>query len=620
MAEAILWLLVLAVPLAFLPTARDAFTLPKLALGEWLALASLLVLAGGAAATGRFSLARPLDRPAVRAVLPLLAAAFLAWLFTAHRAHADQALAHLAVGAAAVVGWSAGLDSRRLRRLLTGLLVPASLLALLGILQFHGIYRIFAFAGGLEEERQGVTSLAGNPGHLGGFLALALVVGLALLRRRGRNPGSAAPGRSAEAGSASALWRRAALAVALVLVVYGLVVTQTLAALAASGVGLAAVALLSLPRRRAAVLLAVAVVAAVLVVVAVEPLRERVEAKAGQLAAGEVNVFLTGRLDGWRAAAWMVAQHPGTGVGPGAYVTEFNVAKTELMEEGAAFYPLHVDPTFASAHNELLQVAAEWGLVGLLAVLWAVWVVARAVVRVVRRGRLRGTPGDPALALGGLVVLAVLSLFHFPFRLALTAYPALLWTAWVLRRSAELETPEPEPEPAEVRDAAGTAFPRRAEGAVAWTLVVLLAAGLFVQTVHSRDLLRSSRIVNTVQRTTVLMAARGQVPGTLLWANLRLLREAEDLDPTAVAAVAGQGAQYLLLERPEEAAEAYRRALDLEPRPELWLGLGRARWAAGERREAVEDFARAVRLHPRLRREVPEAARSAVGIRLREAP
>ena len=41
-----------------------------------------------------------------------------------------------------------------------------------------------------------------------------------------------------------------------------------------------------------------------------------------------------------------------------------------------------------------------------------------------------------ALAWAGLAELAVLSLAYFPFRVALVAWPAVLFLAWVLRRSA----------------------------------------------------------------------------------------------------------------------------------------------------------------------------------------
>jgi O-antigen ligase len=594
-AEAFLWLLVVLVPLALIPALRDPFTLPKRMLAEWLALASVLVLAAGALrAAGRPAAAWMRDarsRPAVRLVLPLLAAAVVSWLATTHRAHAAGAMADLAVAAVALVAWSGGLEATRLRRVLAVLALPAALLAVLAILQFHGVYRVFAFARGFEVGRFGVTSLAGNAGHLGAYLAIACVVLQALLP-----------------ATRSAL-RRGALLAALALALYALVLTQTLVALAALALGSAAVWAVVLPRRRAVAALALLVVLAAVTAFAVRPLRWRVEQKVEQLAAGEVNALLTGRLDGWRAAGWMLREHPLTGAGPGAYVTEFGTAKLALLDRGTPFYANHLEPTFANAHNELLEAAAEWGLPGLAAVAWALWVVAAAVRRVGRRrGASRDAAAEAALAWGGLAVLAVLALGHFPFRLALTGYPALLWLAWVLRRSAEAPPPAGDTEAA----AAEAGAAPRAGRLLGWAVVALLAAALALQTVRTRQLLRASRVLNAVERTTVQVASRGRLPPTLLWANLRLLREAAELDPASAAVHVAAGSQHLLLEQPDEAAAEYRLALALEPRPEAWLNLGRAQAAGGDDEAALASWTAAVRLDPRLIRHLPPPAQPLV--------
>ncbi len=612
-AEALLWLLVVLAPLAVVPALREPFTLPKLVLAEWLALASVLVLAAGAAWRARRSAAPPAgaeatsarllgnawSRPAARLAAPLLAAAVVSWLATAHRAHAATAMAGLAIAAVALVGWSAGLEAPRLRRVLAVLALPTVPLALLAILQYHGVYQVFEFASGLGGGRAEVSSLAGNAGHLGAFLAFACVVLQALL----------------PAARSSA--RRAALLAILALGLYALVLTQTLAAVAAVLFGSAAVWATLLPRRRVLLAGAALAAAAVVAVAVVAPLRARVVEKASQLAAGEVNALLTGRLDGWRAALWMAREHPVAGVGPGAYVSEFSDAKLALLDRGTPFYRGHVQPTFANAHNEVLEVAAEWGLVGVAALLWALWVALAAVRRVGRGGGTRSSAAGPAaasdaaLARGGLAVLAVLALVHFPFRIALTGYPALLWLAWTLRRAAELGVAEgAAPEATAAAAAAGRR--RRPARWLAWGVVLLLAAGLALETERARRLMRASRLLNAAERTTVALAARGRLPGALLWANLRLLREAEELDPASVGVVVAAAGQQLLLDRPREAVDTYRRALALEPRPEVWINLGRAQWAAGERDEALASWTAAVRLDRRLLDSVPPEARAQV--------
>jgi membrane protein implicated in regulation of membrane protease activity len=51
---------------------------------------------------------------------------------------------------------------------------------------------------------------------------------------------------------------------------------------------------------------------------------------------------------------------------------------------------------------------------------------------VLRAARRRGED-DQALVWSGLSALAVLSLAYFPFHVAIVAFPALLFLAWVLR-------------------------------------------------------------------------------------------------------------------------------------------------------------------------------------------
>ena len=168
-------------------------------------------------------------------------------------------------------------------------------------------------------------------------------------------------------------------------------------------------------------------------VLAVGPLRQRVAAKLGQARQGDWNQVITGRLDGWRAAAWMLREHPWTGVGHGAFRPEFVTAKLALLDRGVQFDAQLIQPVFANAHDEYLEAGADWGIPGLLALGWALWVLAGAV-----RARRPGS-GGRALAVAGAVALAVLALAYFPFRIALIGYPALLFLAWVLRAEPEAD-------------------------------------------------------------------------------------------------------------------------------------------------------------------------------------
>jgi O-antigen ligase len=214
---------------------------------------------------------------------------------------------------------------------------------------------------------------------------------------------------------------------------YALAVSQTLAALAALGLASLFLWVSRLPRRQAALLFGGGAALALVLVLAVAPLRTRVVAKVNQAVQGDWNGVLTGRLDGWRAAVWMLREHPWTGVGQGAFRPEFVPAKLALLDRGVEFYPSQLTPVFANAHNEILEAGADWGLPGLLALAWALWVLFTAV----RGSRGQAPGGERALAAAGVAALAVLSLAHFPFRIALVGYPAIVFLAWVLRPREE---------------------------------------------------------------------------------------------------------------------------------------------------------------------------------------
>src|SRR6185295_1596409 len=402
-----MWALIYAVPLLVVPGLHEAFRTPKLLIGGLLALASLLGLAFrlyGREVDGRAFV----RRPEVAALVPLLLLAVASLASTAHPLHARDAVASLALGAACLVGWTAGFDRAQKERFLIGSLVPAALSSVLAILQFHQLWEPLRFAGIGYDSRLGVTALAGNPGDLGAYLVLPCLIGLWCLPRL-----------------ADRRIARIAVPAALVLCLYALVVTQTLAALAAFAAGSLVYAFGALPRRRLFAGLAAVVILGGVALVAVPPLRSRIAGKVQAISSGDWNALLTGRLDGWRAALVMWRENPWTGVGHGAYRPEFVPAKLELAYAGTSFYAQHNQPVFANAHNELLEVGADLGWPGALALAWGLGVIGYAALR-----RAGPEPRDRALFRAGLAALFVLSLAYFPFRIALVAFPALLFLAW----------------------------------------------------------------------------------------------------------------------------------------------------------------------------------------------
>jgi O-antigen ligase len=445
----VLWLLVLVPPLYFAMSAKDPFRLPKLMLAEWLAVASLVPLAWALRRVETVHWRDLWRQPAIRAVLPLAAVATAGLAFTRHPLHVREALADLWIGAACLIGWSAALPAGRLERLLGGLLWPAVALAAIGILQFHGLQPL-PLAPHLGGSRYAVTSTAGNAGDLAAFLVLPCLIAQWRLARGAAAPGPASRERGVQRGSDNG-GNRSWLVAALAVCAYCIALTQTFAALLALLLG-SVTLWIGIWRRDAAgwrrLALAVAAVAVLAagVVAGLPGLRARVMEKAHMVRQGDWNAVLTGRLDGWRAAAWMLGEHPWAGVGHGAFRTEFVPAKLALIDRGVAFHSGQ-QQNFVNAHDEPLEVAADSGVPGLLALAWALGVLAIAA-----RARLVPAAGEPgehggdaagrlgraagAFAAAGLVALGVLSLVDFPFRVALVAFPALLFLAWVLQPAA----------------------------------------------------------------------------------------------------------------------------------------------------------------------------------------
>jgi O-antigen ligase len=553
-------------PLLVWPALAEPFHLPKLLASELLGLLSALAVVVTVPLRSA-----PWRLPAVRATVPFLVVAAASVVRSDHVEHAREALWSLTVGIACLCAWS--LWGARLRRLLDVLLLPALVLALFGILQFHDLFRPFAFTAGEEQQRGGVTSLAGSVADLGAFLVLpCLLAQLAL-------------GRALDAPGRARRWRLPLVAALVIVLHYGVIVSQTFTAFAALAAGSVVLWLPALSSRRHWSFAAVAGALVVLMVATVPPLRTRATNLLRNVSAGRLTAALSGRTDGWKAATWMFREHVVLGVGLGGYLPAFTPAKLALVDRGERFYRAHRGrSTFRNAHNEPLEVLAELGLVGVLALGWGVWVLVGSLRRRARDAlEGSGERTELPLALGGLTALLVLALAYFPFRLALTGYPAAVFLAFVLVPAGD--APE----------AAAAPRPR-------WP--ALVAAGLLAMTMvfswrRAERRLEASQIVRAVELINEAMIESNQMRRSLLYGQVRALRKALPLAPADVSIPLAVGGQYLLLGDGEEAERWLERARRLEPRPEIYAALATAQGMAGKSEEAQKSRAAAALLDPR---------------------
>lgn len=160
-----------------------------------------------------------------------------------------------------------------------------------------------------------------------------------------------------------------------------------------------------------------------------------------------------------------------------------------------------------------------------------------------------------------------------------------------------------------VRQEAPPQAPPPRRSALVWIVAPLLALALVAQTGRLSDRLLAGRMLRQVEVVSMAMIARGEVPRQLVSGNLELLRRAAVLDPSEVGIPIARGTQYLLLGNGSSAATAYGAALELEPRPEIHLNLGRALVMAGDMEKAREHFRLAVKLDPNLEPLVPAGLR-----------
>jgi O-antigen ligase len=191
----------------------------------------------------------------------------------------------------------------------------------------------------------------------------------------------------------------------------------------------------------------------------------------------------------WTATGRLIAQHPVAGVGAGAW----EVAIPLYQEDGTQL------ETDYYAHNEILQLLAEYGLVGWIFLLALVTYLLRAAWRTwtLRQHEVHDEAVLRATALAGMLALLIVSSAGFPWRLASTGALFALFMAILTASDARLV---PRGGSAVARWAWKPAFSRIG---VALTLVCLALAGYIGQQAAAceRLIVRATRIALAISRS-----------------------------------------------------------------------------------------------------------------------
>lgn len=528
--------LVLALPLVVDLACSGPFRTPKslLARALWAALAGLFL-----ARPGWDAWCWPPVAVVVAGIIASVAAGQL-----------GLAVAPLALAA---LGWMGlrQLAAPQRRRLFLGMILGGVVQAILALAFADPAARPASFA--LLEEATGrfqVLGTMGNPGDVGVFLVLPALGALYMALSRKRR----------------SLWLLACL-----VQFVAIVASQTLSALAAFALGAFLLLILLLPPRKRWWAAGGAAVALALVILLVPSLRFRV---AGSFRLPKELGFHW--VASARGAAWLSAWHmwqanPIFGVGLGQFPTHYfsYLTRDVLAQRGKV---LGLETGFGEAHNELLQYAAETGLVGLA-------LLSASLIWAWRRGSPLGSPLLPAAPV--LAAAGVLALLQFPLHLAALAAQWLVVLALLL--------------------------PPLKERAQSWRAGAWLGLGLSAATVVvSWSQWRAWRAVEAAE---ALVAALRQ---NIVGARVLAARAYENLQsklsflPGEVQAenVAGNLAREAGLW--DQALAHFRRALALAERPELHFNLGVSLCTLGQEEEGLRHLVQAVELNPAVLREVTD--------------
>lgn len=287
--------------------------------------------------------------------------------------------------------------------------------AMLASAAFQGLYGVLVLASGHDRiwdvpktaYLDSATGTFVNRNHFAGFLAATLPMGFGLVvgaLRGARRPGSR--GLLAVLGNEGS--RSLLLGLLALLGLSGVLLSYSRAGTAVALVAVAmtlAVASGGAMLRRAAIVLAIVAVAAIpLADLGLERLVDRYADAASDVAASGA------RLEVWRDTLTLIRHVPLLGCGFGAFTWAFPAASSPEVR-------LH----YTHAHNDVLQLAAEGGLVGSALVLLIVVPVALRAGAIVAAGRDPVAVGA-ACGLGALALHALVDFnFHIPANLAIAA-------------------------------------------------------------------------------------------------------------------------------------------------------------------------------------------------------
>jgi len=404
---AVLAFAAIGVPLLVSQTGRDVFRIPKESLFEAAAFFSAALL-GIIALYGGAESFRRLWRERRAAMFVTIAAVVWTAIATAASTNRElSALSLLWVTSCAVVFIATLVASERHARVLALVpIAPAIVNAIIAILQRSNIWNPLQFEANISLHFR-TAGLIGTPNELGVYLLVpAIIAGAMTATNVGRT--------------------RTAWMAALVVLLAGIVASESLSAIVA--IAAAGTTLLLLSVRRVKRTFAIIALVALVVGVAYAPFRARAAQMVRDARAGRYTEVTSYRLPAQLVAARMFAAHPLTGVGPGCFGFWYMPYKAQLNLDYPEFFAL--SENFGEAHNDHLQTLAVSGLPGYAIFIAALVILGRESLRQRREGR-RSLTAAGALPL--VVGIAVVAIAQFPLSLAAVMVVTLNYAALMIQ-------------------------------------------------------------------------------------------------------------------------------------------------------------------------------------------
>ncbi len=549
--------LVLALPLVFDSRALDMFREPKseLALACWGVLAAVFAVGNLGGPAWRDWWWAPWAGVLAGGAVSALACP-----------EPGRALANLAPLALAALGWGAvrQLSEERRRSLLRLVVWAGAAEAVLVLLFLRPSWQPETFSQfGAMVGRYAWIGTLGNPADVATFLAL---------------PALLAAQRAISTRRRRLAWTGAA--VLLAGVVLGTRTITGALALAAGGLVIA----WRVTSRRWRLPVVAGVTAAAVLVFLMTPLAGRVRAAVSEVKSGGLIQLASFRGAAFAAAGSMLAARPLTGVGYGLFEADsFRFQSPDTLADRGRVLGLVTG--FGEAHNDLLQYAAETGLLG-------VALAAAGAALALRRGRAGGAGLlDPVpLAAAALVVV----LAEFPLHLAANA------AQWAVLAALALPPLPPPPKIAAGQERARLLAVGLLAGAVLAVAWQQYRAGMaFEQAKVLVSTLRAAPARSPVKTEL----ARAALANLRRWAFWRPFSWEADVTLGNIAFEAGET---------RAALASFGRALALADRPEIRFDLGMALLASGNEEAGMTRLEQAVKLNPAVFRAItdPKLARA----------